>query len=714
MDHRPFPRFSRVALVLFVGWMECLVCLEGLSTWWPASDDVSHYALDDDQILMASLSSQAATKHDALYRRSTGAGGVSLLGRSVLLTATRCSDRRSVVVVDPIGSRCVRLALLEDDAARYDKLVELIRRQPEMVGFVPRPLLVDNKLPPQLPPVEAMAGIFRFGCAKACASFAMKKVRNFLSAESATASTAVTLLLSGPSGSGKSHCASKLLDLIPPAYSMDTAGCRSIAAVEKRYVDVSALFEQSFASHSVADALLKILNPPLVHPSGDQDDSSKCGVHRDSSRCLPLVSVMVVHLRCIELLSKFSDRTFVHVAADTLSRIIHQWRDQHASCCRLLIVTDVEEWANLHPVLVGQDVLAQIHVPLAHPSDEMRESIIREALPHLAKDDVSYLAGCGFEKGSSHVGCILAACNKHGFVDNLMEQKRQRVEETQARGSAAAAFGSVIGLESIVGDIQRLLIAPLMHPRQLVEMGLRCPKGALLVGSTGCGKTLICACLARALHSALREGGGGEALRVDVVLVDALALIDKHVGQTEKNVHAIFAEAQTRAPCVLIIDNIDAIAPPRDRERDDSSNTADRSLSTLLVEMDGVRGSEGSPVVVVASARAKDALDPALCRPGRLDLVLSLSRPDVSSLSELLVSMLLPLLPRSAAEDLRAGVTVIVQEHFSGGNKSSSFADAASLARSVIMDTAVERGGVDNDPSLDNVLESLRHHMAEI
>ncbi|EPY16725.1 hypothetical protein STCU_11034 [Strigomonas culicis] len=128
--------------------------------------------------------------------------------------------------------------------------------------------------------------------------------------------------------------------------------------------------------------------------------------------------------------------------------------------------------------------------------------------------------------------------------------------------------------------------------------------------------------LARRLQHRGARGG------LHVMLVDGLALIDKEVGRTEKRIVERFEQARARSPTVLFLDNLDALAAPRGRTTTETNVVGDRSLSTLLTEMDGVASDPQRVVVVVASAPSPAALDPAVCRPGRLDVHISLSNVD--------------------------------------------------------------------------------------
>jgi hypothetical protein len=659
--------------------------LEGLSEWWPSQDRASEHCLDDDQLFMSLLSPSEATLHDAYCRRPSFLG-VTALGRSILLTARPCSG--GVAVLDPTKGRCVRLlyaALTSAQTPPLSEVLQTLRTRPEQVRFVPRPLAANGRVPS----AKELSECFRFACPSQSVWPAMSRVHAFLSCRGA--SRALSVMLSGPSGTGKSHVVRSMLAAIPACFSYGTTKgqCSATVVVTRRCLNLSALLEGAFSSSMQAEAVLKALRPPPVLLRGGEIPECED----------KLVSVLAIHLQAAELLCASCEKPFVHVAAETLARAVAGWDAAQPRCCRLLLLCDVEEPQLLLPVLAGQNILSMVHLELGPPNEQMRAVLIREML-HLDSAEADYAAARCFPKAAS-VKLVRAACRPGGEVEDALRVRREAGVVPSAHDDA---FGTVVGLQPIVRDIRRLLLAPLVQPGLLATMGMRCPKGALLVGPTGCGKTLMCACVARALRA-------GPGPQIDVLLVDSLTLIDKHVGQTEKNVSAMFASARSRAPCVLIVDNIDAIAPPRDKPRHESASAADRSLSTLLVEMDGVRAGVGAPVVVVASARSQDALDAALCRPGRLDLVLSLPLPDPQALATLATASLLRLFAgRESCCDKLYEETLKVFQRYQG---QLSFADASSIARAVVLDTAPERNPEHSSPppQLGDVLLSLEHHV---
>ena len=168
------------------------------------------------------------------------------------------------------------------------------------------------------------------------------------------------------------------------------------------------------------------------------------------------------------------------------------------------------------------------------------------------------------------------------------------------------------GLDEIKQRLCEAVQWPLCHPELFASVHLAPPKGALLCGPPGCGKTLI----AKALGT---EAG------VNFVAVKGPELLSMYVGESERGVREVFRKARQAAPCIIFFDEIDALASARMRGGEDSG-VGGRVLSQLLTELDGIEELKG--VFVLAATNRPDLLDPALLRPGRFDIRLDLPLPD--------------------------------------------------------------------------------------
>lgn len=167
------------------------------------------------------------------------------------------------------------------------------------------------------------------------------------------------------------------------------------------------------------------------------------------------------------------------------------------------------------------------------------------------------------------------------------------------------------GLDEIKRELKRVVIWPLQYKDEMQKLKLRQPKGILLYGPPGCGKTMIAKAMARESEH-------------NFLAVNGPALINKWVGSTEEAIRDLFWKARMAKPCVIFFDEIEAIAPVRGRSL--GSEVTDRAVSQLLAEIDGVNAMQD--IFIMAATNRADLVDPALLRPGRLDLRFEVPLPD--------------------------------------------------------------------------------------
>jgi transitional endoplasmic reticulum ATPase len=185
---------------------------------------------------------------------------------------------------------------------------------------------------------------------------------------------------------------------------------------------------------------------------------------------------------------------------------------------------------------------------------------------------------------------------------------------------SAIAFEDIGGLGPELERVRELVELPITRPELFAQFGISPPRGILLSGPPGCGKTLIARAVARETRATFFSIAGPE-------------VADKHFGESEARIREIFAAAEASAPAIIFIDEIESIAPHR-QGLSGEKQVERRMVATLLTLMDGLAG-RGS-VVVLAATNLPDLVDPALRRPGRFDRELQIRPPDESGRREIL------------------------------------------------------------------------------
>ena len=176
------------------------------------------------------------------------------------------------------------------------------------------------------------------------------------------------------------------------------------------------------------------------------------------------------------------------------------------------------------------------------------------------------------------------------------------------------------GLEDVKQQVREAVEWPLKYPQIFEQMGIKPPKGILLYGPPGCGKTLLA-------KAAATESGA------NFIAVKGPEVLSKWVGESEKAIREIFRRARQVAPAIVFFDEIDAIAPARGVHHD-TSGVTDRIVNQLLTELDGITPLRG--VIVIGATNRPDLLDPALLRPGRFDRLIYVPPPDKRARYEIL------------------------------------------------------------------------------
>ncbi|MHB0887684.1 ATP-dependent zinc metalloprotease FtsH [Acidithiobacillus sp.] len=222
-------------------------------------------------------------------------------------------------------------------------------------------------------------------------------------------------------------------------------------------------------------------------------------------------------------------------------------------------------------------------------------------------------------------------------------------------------FADVAGVEEAKEELAEI-VDFLRDPQKFQRLGGRIPKGVLLMGSPGSGKTL----LARAI--------AGEA-RVPFFSISGSDFVEMFVGVGASRVRDMFEQAKKHAPCIIFIDEIDAVGRQRGAGLGGGNDEREQTLNQLLVEMDGFEGTEG--IIVVAATNRPDVLDPALLRPGRFDRQVTVPLPDIRGREQILQVHMRKV---PVAPDVDARVIARGTPGFSGADLANLVNEAALMA----------------------------------
>jgi proteasome-associated ATPase len=206
-------------------------------------------------------------------------------------------------------------------------------------------------------------------------------------------------------------------------------------------------------------------------------------------------------------------------------------------------------------------------------------------------------------------------------------------------------YADVGGLQKQIDEIQDAVELPYLHPELFTEHKLRAPKGVLLYGPPGCGKTLIAKAVANALAKKVAQKTGRPDAKSYFLNIKGPELLNKYVGETERQIRLIFARAKEKltegVPVIVFFDEMDSLF--RTRGTGISSDMETTIVPQLLAEIDGVESLRN--VIVIGASNREDLIDPAILRPGRLDVKIRIDRPDVEAARAIFRIYLTPDLP---------------------------------------------------------------------
>ncbi|MBA2473499.1 MAG: proteasome ATPase [Pseudonocardiales bacterium] len=244
---------------------------------------------------------------------------------------------------------------------------------------------------------------------------------------------------------------------------------------------------------------------------------------------------------------------------------------------------------------------------------------------------------------------------------------KAEVEDLVLEEVPDVGYEDIGGLASQIEQIRDAVELPFLHADLFREYELRPPKGVLLYGPPGCGKTLIAKAVANSLAKKVAQVRGDTEAKSYFLNIKGPELLNKYVGETERHIRLIFQRAREKAsegtPVIVFFDEMDSIF--RTRGSGVSSDVETTIVPQLLSEIDGVEGLEN--VIVIGASNREDMIDPAILRPGRLDVKIKIERPDAEAARDVFSKYLTTTLPLHADDlaefglDRKACIQAMIQ-----------------------------------------------------
>ncbi|HEY2167149.1 MAG TPA: proteasome ATPase [Jatrophihabitantaceae bacterium] len=263
---------------------------------------------------------------------------------------------------------------------------------------------------------------------------------------------------------------------------------------------------------------------------------------------------------------------------------------------------------------------------------------------HTDEERVVYLSD-QLRENPLRVGDSLLLESRSGYAYERIP--KSEVEELILEEVPDIDYTDIGGLGRQIEAIRDAVELPFLHAELFREHQLRPPKGILLYGPPGCGKTLIAKAVANSLAKQVEKvrGSDGSHARSYFLNIKGPELLNKYVGETERHIRLVFQRAREKAsegtPVIVFFDEMDSVF--RTRGSGVSSDVENTIVPQLLSEIDGVEGLEN--VIVIGASNREDMIDPAILRPGRLDVKIKIERPDAEAARDIFSKYILPNLP---------------------------------------------------------------------
>ncbi|RKU35147.1 proteasome ATPase [Candidatus Poribacteria bacterium] len=258
----------------------------------------------------------------------------------------------------------------------------------------------------------------------------------------------------------------------------------------------------------------------------------------------------------------------------------------------------------------------------------------------------------------------------------LMEKLPKReVEDLLLEEVPDIGYADIGGLDTQIEAIRDAIEMPYLYPKEYEEFNLSPPKGVLLYGPPGCGKTLIARAVASGIAERVRKQTGRAEVRGYFINIKGPELLNKYVGETERKIREIFQKARDKSkegfPVIIFFDEMDSLF--RSRGMGISSDMESTLVPQFLAEIDGVENLRD--VIVIGASNRQDLLDPAVLRPGRLDIKIKIDRPSMEGAKDIFAIYLTPDLPFSEETCQRFnGDTEAISKHFINEAASTMYA----------------------------------------
>ena len=325
----------------------------------------------------------------------------------------------------------------------------------------------------------------------------------------------------------------------------------------------------------------------------------------------------------------------------------------------------------LHPELAGESsdlrrgaevVLNEsLNVVLARSGEKSGEIV---TLKELLDDGRAVIVGRADEERVVELADSLEGVRLRAGDSLLMDSRtgllleklpRPEVEELVLEEVPDISYADVGGLDNQIEAITDAVELPFLHRDLFVEHKLPAPKGILLYGPPGCGKTLIAKAVANSLAKKVSEATGDKAARSYFLNIKGPELLNKYVGETERQIRLVFQRAREKSeegvPVIVFFDEMDSLF--RTRGTGISSDMESTIVPQLLAEIDGVETLRN--VIVIGASNREDLIDPAILRPGRLDVKIKIERPDKDAAQQIFARYLTSDLPLDAGEVAELG-----------------------------------------------------------